>query len=97
MGRYELLLTARARSDLLAAREWLSQPGSGLKARLRIARITRALVELQFTPHRWAAGEHEGTRQRHVEGYHIIYQADDAAAQVRVLRIFGPYQDRSSL
>jgi len=52
-GPYRVIFTARARADLLAARRWLSQPGSGLKARLRSARITRAIVELQLTPFRW--------------------------------------------
>ena len=96
MEGYALLFTARARRDLLALRRWLSQPGSGLPARLKIARISRALAELQFSPGRWPEGRH-GARERVVDGYLIAYRIDDARKQVRVLRIFGPYQDRAGL
>jgi plasmid stabilization system protein ParE len=94
---YEVELTAMARSDLLAARRWLTQPGSGLRARLRLARISRALVELEFAPLRWSKGPFPDTRQRFVDGYTLIYRIDDAANAVTVLRVFAPYQDRSSL
>jgi len=48
MTDYSVTFTARARRDLNAIRKWLLQPGSGLKAQLRIVRISRALAELQF-------------------------------------------------
>jgi hypothetical protein len=50
MEGYSIAFSARARTDLLALRRWRSRPGSGLKARLKIARISRALAELQFSP-----------------------------------------------
>jgi hypothetical protein len=95
-GPYRVIFTARARADLLAARRWLSQPGSGLKARLRSARITRAIVELQFTPFRWPEGQTSGVRERPVEGHRILYQVDDPAHTISLLRVFGPFQDRTA-
>lgn len=97
MEGYSIAFAARARIDLLALRRWLSQPGSGLRARLKIARISRALAELQFSPERWPASRHESARERVVEGYLIVYRVDDDRRQVRILRVFGPYQDREEL
>ena len=97
MPDYAVVFTARARIDLLALRRWLSQPGSGLKARLKIARISRALAELQFSPGRWPVSRHEGAKERVVDGYLIVYRIDGGRGQVRILRVFGPYQDRSDL
>ena len=96
-GAYDVALTARSRADLLAARRWLTQPGSGLRARLRLARINRAFVELEFAPLRWRQGPHPDTRQRLVDGYTIIYRVDEGRRLVSVLRVFGPFQDRSHL
>ena len=95
MKGYDLVLSARSRSDLIAIRQWLSQPGSGLRARLRMARISRALAELRFDPARWPTGPHPEARQRVVEGHVIIYRLDEQARQVRIIRVFAPYQDRS--
>jgi plasmid stabilization system protein ParE len=95
MTEYAVLVMARAQADLLAVRRWLSQPGSGLKAQLKIARIVRALNELRFTPQRWPSGPAGDTRQRVIEGYTVVYRIDEALMRVRVVRIFGPYQDRS--
>lgn len=97
MADYTIFLSARSRRDLNAIQRWLNQPGSGLKARLKVARITRALSELQFTPGRWPVGEHSGARQRPIEGHTVIYRIDERAKQVRTIRIFGPFQDRSTL
>ncbi|WP_295166211.1 type II toxin-antitoxin system RelE/ParE family toxin [uncultured Brevundimonas sp.] len=94
-GPYQVIFTARARVDLLAVRRWLHQPGSGLKARLRSARITRAIVELQFTPFRWPEGDVAGVRERPVEGHRILYRIDEVHDSISVLRVFGPFQDRS--
>jgi plasmid stabilization system protein ParE len=91
-----LALSARAEADLLDARRWLEQPGSGLKARLKMTRINRAILELRFAPDRWPAGQIEGVRERLVEGYVIAYQVDRSRRRVRVMRVFGPYQDRSA-
>lgn len=69
---YRVDLTDRARSDLLAARRWLTQPGSGLRAQLRLSRINRALIELAFAPLRWTIGPHKGVRKRLVDGYTFV-------------------------
>ena len=97
MTDYSVYLSARSRRDLNGIQRWLTQPGSGLRARLTISRITRALTELQFAPYRWPMSEHPGVRQRLVEGHTVIYRIDDATLQVRIIRIFGPGQNRSTL
>lgn len=91
-----VVFSARSRADLLAVRRWLLQPGSGLKASLKLARINRALVELQYAPLRWPEGETPGTRERPVEGHRILYRIDDSHT-LTVLRVFGPFQDRTDL
>lgn len=96
-GPYQVIFTARARVDLLAVRRWLYQPGSGLKARLRSARITRAIVELQFTPFRWPEGQTSGVRERPVESHRILYRIDDGDRTISIIRVFGPFQDRADL
>lgn len=96
MTDYSVHFTARARRDLNAIRRWLLQPGSGLKAQLKIARISRALAELQFRPDRWPAHATPGMRQRLIEGHVVVYKIDADALTVTVMRVFGPFQDRSS-
>lgn len=95
--RYRLEFTDRARADLIQARQWLTQPGSGLKAQLRLARINRAIIELEFAPLRWAHGRHPGIRVRPVEGYAVHYSLDAEQKVILVRRVFGPGQDRASL
>jgi len=90
-----LKFTARARRDLNGAKAWLTQPGSGRKAHNRYVAILRALLDLMRHPLRWAPAEHIGVRKQSVEGYIILYQISGDGAVVSVLRIFGPYQDRS--
>jgi plasmid stabilization system protein ParE len=92
-----LKFTARARRDLDGARAWLMQPGSGRKAHNRYVAILRALLDLRHHPLRWATSEHIGVRKRSVEGHVLLYQISRDGEHVTVLRIFGPYQDRTSL
>lgn len=92
---FEVELTEHARSDLVAARIWLTQSGSGLRSRLRLSRISRALIELQFNPLRWPIGPYRQARERFVDGYTIRYVVDPDRSIVSVLRVFGPYQNRS--
>lgn len=96
MADYSVRFTARARGDLNAIRRWLLQPGSGLRANLKIARISQALAELQFKPDRWPAAPFPEFRQRVIEGHSIIYRIDSDAMEVTVMRVFGPYQARSA-
>ncbi|MFC5345900.1 type II toxin-antitoxin system RelE/ParE family toxin [Brevundimonas staleyi] len=95
--RYRLEFTARARADLLQARRWLTQPGSGLRAQLRLARINRAIIELEFAPLRWAVGRHPNVRVRLVEGHSVHYSVDRFEKAIVVRRVFSPYQDQSIL
>jgi len=64
---------------------------------LRLARINRALVELRLAPLRWPEGDSGGVRERPVEGHRIVYRIDEAARAVTILRVFGPFQDRSDV
>jgi len=59
--------------------------------------ILTALSDLKVAPHRWPAGDYEGVRERSVAGHRILYRIDDDLRRVRIMRIFGPYQDRSTL
>ena len=95
MVQHSLVVSARARADLLAARRWLNQPGSGLKARLTMARINRAISQLGFAPGRWAIGGIDDVRERFVEGYAVLYRFDNSRGRILILRVFGPYQNRA--
>ncbi|OYW37010.1 MAG: hypothetical protein B7Z42_11130 [Brevundimonas sp. 12-68-7] len=95
--RYELTFTDRARLDLLQARRWLRQPGSGLRAQLRLTRINRAIIELEFAPLRWTFGRHPGVRVRLIEGYSVHYSVEVSQKTVTIRRVFSPYQDQSRL
>lgn len=76
------------------ARHWLLQPGSGVRAHRRYADIIRALKDLKAHPDRWPTGDHD-FRERTVAGYRITYRIESQDTVVVVLRIFGPYQNRS--
>lgn len=95
--RYRVLTSRRAGADLLSIREWQSQPGSGPVAKKRLTSIEAALKELRLHPHRWPSLDHQGIRERPVSGHRIYYSIDETVRTVTVLRIFGPYQDRSTL
>ena len=93
-----LEITEPALDDLTAVRRWLRQPGAGRAAARRLSHIERALSELRSRPCWWPRSEHEGARERIVEGYKIVYQirpdtgSNDTAGDVLVLRVFGPWQ-----
>jgi hypothetical protein len=82
---------------MLAMRRCLHQTGSGQKARLRSARIKRAIVEVRFTPFRWPEGMTAGVLERPVEGHRILYEVDDHARALAILRVVGPFQDSTGL
>ena len=94
--RCRVQLLGKAETDLADARRWLLQPGSGVQAHRRYGDIVRALQDLKMHPDRWPIGDHE-FRERSAGGYRIIYRITDRDALVIVLRIFGPYQNRSDL
>lgn len=92
--RYRLVIPAQARSDLAAAKAWLTQPGSGRRSHPRYIDILRALLTLEESPARWPASGHGGQRRRILHGYSLLYSIDEGRQTVTILRIFGPYQDR---
>lgn len=89
--------------DLDSIRRWLRQPGAGWVAREKLRRIRDAIGQLRHAPCRWPEGDHPGVREIPVEGYRILYEVDPdtsdnrTAGNVRVLRVFGPGQDRTAL
>ena len=81
----------------MRAYEWLTQPGAGQTAHRTLLAIEAAIKGLRIDHHRWPGGDHEGVRERKVGGYAILYRIDAEARVVSVLRVFGPFQDRSAL
>ncbi|HET6236733.1 MAG TPA: type II toxin-antitoxin system RelE/ParE family toxin, partial [Acetobacteraceae bacterium] len=93
-----------ARDDLEAARGWLTKPGSGPAARRKLAAIRADIQRLQQHPCLWPAGDHPSVRKLPAAGgYRAFYKVepdtgrDDTAGDVRVLRVYGPGQDRRRL
>jgi plasmid stabilization system protein ParE len=94
---FRLAISNEARAELATIRRWLHQTGSGRAAHRRYLMILNALSDLKSAPHRWPVGDHAGVRERPVAGHRIYYRLDEDLRRVRVMRIFGPYQDRSTL
>lgn len=97
-----LIYAPRARGDIEAARRWLTQPGSGPVARRKLLAVLDAIEDLRDHPCRFPLGVHPGVRERLCAGgYRVLYRVrpdtgrDDNAGDVRVLRVYGPGQDRS--
>jgi hypothetical protein len=93
-----LKLADAAVADLARAQKWLRQPGVGPVAERRLQHIRKAIRELRAAPCRWPYSEHEGSRERIVEGYKIVYRVvpdtgdNKTAGDVEIRRIFGPWQ-----
>ena len=94
--RYALKIATRAQQDILQAKAWLLQPGSGPRGSARYSKINKALLDLKDSPLRWPVGDY-GMRERPVEGHCIFYEVDEVARRVSVVRIYGPFQDRANL
>ncbi len=99
-----LIYAPRARDDLEAITRWLTQPGSGPRARRRLAAVWAAIERLCEHPCRNPIGQHRGVRELPCSGgYRALYRVhpdtgrDETAGDVRVLRVFGPGQDRRRL
>jgi plasmid stabilization system protein ParE len=99
-----LRYTEKALDDLDAARRWLTQPGSGPAARRKLAAIRADIRRLQQDPCLWPAGDLPGVRELPAAGgWRVLYEvAPDTgrsatAGDVRVLRVYGPGQDRRGL
>lgn len=102
--RRRLIYAPRARNDLEAVTRWLTQSGSGARARRRLAAIWTAVERLRENPCRYPAGQHRGVRELPCDGgYRVLYRVhpdtgrDETAGDVRVLRVFGPGQSRERL
>ena len=100
----ELSYTDTALADPDAAKGWLTQPGSGPAARRRLALIWTAIEGLLDHPCLYPIGQHPGVRELPCAGgYRALYRVipdtgrDETAGDVRVLRVFGPGQDRGTI
>jgi len=94
-------ISPEAAADLIAARRWLLQPGAGQVARRRLRNIRGSIRALRQAPCLWAIGDHPDIREIPVEGYRVLYMVEpdtgsnETAGDVIVLRLFGPWQERS--
>jgi len=96
-----LRYTDEALADLDAARNWLVQPGAGPVARGKLASIWASIEALVDRPCQWPVGAHRGVRELPCTGgWRALYEVDPdtghnaTAGDVRVLRVYGPGQDR---
>ena len=96
--------TDQALADIDGIRGWLTQPGSGVAARRKLAAIRAALRRLRIHPCLFPVIQHAGVRELPGEGgYRALYRVvpdtgrSETAGDVLVLRGFGPGQDRSRL
>jgi plasmid stabilization system protein ParE len=99
-----LIYATEALADLDAAALWLAQPGSGPRAWRMLAAIRADIRRLRQSPCLWPAGDHPGVRELPCAGgYRALYRIipdtgrDETAGDVRVLRVFGPGQDRGTI
>jgi len=99
-----LIYARQARDDLDAVRGWLTQPSSGPKARKKLQAIWKAIERLREHPCRYPVGDHPGVRELPCAGgYRALYEVirdtgdNNTAGNVRVLRVFGPGQNRGQL
>jgi plasmid stabilization system protein ParE len=96
-----LIIAPRARDDIEAARRWLMQHGSGPAAWAKLDAILAAIEDLRDYPCRFSLGHHSGVRERLCGGgWRVLYRVrpdtgrNETAGDVRVLRVYGPGQDR---
>lgn len=100
----ELDYTDQALADLDAIGRWQTQPGAGPAARRRLTAVWAAIEQLAQRPCLHPIGQHPGVRELPCPGgYRALYRVtpdtgrDETAGDVRVLRVFGPGQDRGAL
>jgi plasmid stabilization system protein ParE len=99
-----IIYALRAREDLDAIRQWLTQPGSGSAALRRLVAIRTAIKLLRQDPCLYPGGAHPGVRELPCDGgYRVLYRVmpdtgrSETSGDVRVLRVFGPGQSREQL
>ncbi len=96
-----LIYAPEALADLDAAALWLTQPGSGPHALRRLAAIRADIRRLRADPCQWPVGDTPGVRELSAAGgYRVLYEVQPdtgrsaTAGDVRVLRVYGPGQNR---
>ena len=96
-----LRFTDDALADLAAAQSWLTQAGSGLAARQRLAAIRADIRRLTQYPCLYPVVDHPDVRELPCAGrYRVLYEVDPdtgdsaTAGDVIVLRVYGPGQAR---
>jgi plasmid stabilization system protein ParE len=97
MARARLSIAAEAVEDLLEAKGWLLQAGSGNVARARYRALFHSVMALGSHPTRYRRWPDDPTRRIMViAGYRVIYTVipdtgdDSTAGDVTVLAVFGP-------
>ncbi len=97
-----LIYAPEALADLEAAGRWLTQPGSGPRAWCTLVAIRADIRRLRQHPCLWPVGDTSGVRELPAAGgYRVLYEvtpdtgSNQTAGDVRVLRVYGPSQDRS--
>lgn len=100
----DLIYALEALADLDEIAHWLTQPGSGPRARRRLAAIRDSIERLAEHPCLWPIVQHPGVRELPCAGgYRALYEVvpdtgrDESAGDVMVLRVYGPGQDRRRL
>ena len=86
-----------ALSDLDTIGRWLTQPGAGLVARRKLAAMRAAIERLSLYPCTYLLGSHPGVRELPRPGGYRVSpdtRSNETAGDVRVLRVYGPGQDR---
>lgn len=96
--------TDDAIEDLKTIPRWLTQPGSGPRARRRLTAIRAATNWLKQQPCLYRVGQHPGVRELLCDdGYRALYEGlpdtgrDETAGDVLVLLVVGPGQSRDRL
>ncbi len=96
-----LRYTDDALADLDDARTWLTQPGSGPAARVKLSGIRADIRRLRQEPCLWPVVGTLGVRERPAAGgYRVFYKVspdtgwNETAGDVLVLRVYGPGQFR---
>jgi hypothetical protein len=99
-----LIFAPRARNDIDHIRAWLTQPGAGPAARHKLMAIIAAIERLRDHPCLYPVSPHPGVRELPCDGgYRALYEVlpdtgrSETAGDVRILRVFGPGQDRTDL
>lgn len=100
----ELHYTDDALADLDAIGGWLTQPGSGPRARRRLTAIWTAIERRTDHPCLYPIGAHPGVRELPCAGgYRALYEVhpdtgrSETSGNVLVLRAFGPGQSRARI